>query len=215
MIKNYKAVIFDMDGTLLDSMWVWPTLDRQFFENEKLDMPDNLLEEIQGLSMHEIAVYYLEHFPLDYSVEELIQIWNDMANEHYANNVTYKKGALSFLKHLKKNHYKLGIATSNSRELVDICDRRLLFTEYIDEMVTSGEVKKGKPHPDIYLKVAHKLGVRPEECLVFEDIPGGLLAAKRAGMDTCAVADEFSNHLKKEKQQMATYFIESFEELLA
>lgn len=215
MYKKYKAVIFDMDGTLIDSMWIWPKLDEDFFEQEQIPMPDTLQKDIEGYSMQETAEYFVKTFPISYSVPELMELWNDMAAYQYAHEVPYKDGAFRFLQELKARGVKTGIATSNSRELVELVDKKLHFSQYIDTIVTAKEVPKGKPDPDIYLTVAKQLQVAPKDCLVFEDVPNGLLAAKRAGMDTCAVSDDFSRDMEEEKRQMAEHFIYSYDELLA
>ena len=214
MRPEYKAVIFDMDGTLIDSMWVWTRLDEKFFEEHHITMPDTFARDIEGLSMQETAEYFIRTFHLDYSVPELMNIWNEMAAWEYTHEVPYKEGAYAFLKHLRSLGIKTGIATSNTRELVQMVDEHLHFLPYIDVLVTTNEVPKGKPAPDIYLLVAEKLKVAPRDCLVFEDIPGGILAGKNAGMTTCAVQDEFSAHLEEEKRSLADYFINSFQEIL-
>ena len=214
MYPEYKAVIFDMDGTLIDSMWVWTKLDEKFFEERNMTMPDTLAKDIEGLSMQETAEYFIRTFHLDYEIPELMALWNDMAAWEYTHEVPYKEGAFAFLKQVKDLGIKTGIATSNSRELVDMVDENLHFLPYIDVLVTTNEVPKGKPAPDIYLMVAQKLKVKPGECLVFEDIPSGILAGKNAGMTTCAVQDDFSAHLEEEKRNLADYFINSFKDIL-
>lgn len=214
MHPEYKAIIFDMDGTLIDSMWVWTRLDEKFFEERNMTMPNSLAKDIEGLSMQQTAEYFIKTFHLNYSVTELVELWNEMAAWEYTHEVPYKEGADSFLKYAKEHGMKIGIATSNSRELVELVDKRLSFLPYVDVLVTSNEVPNGKPEPDIYLKVAEQLQVKPEECLVFEDIPSGILAGKRAGMSTCAVQDDFSSHLEDEKRNLADYFINSFQEIM-
>lgn len=214
MHPDYKAVIFDMDGTLIDSMWVWTRLDEKFFEERQMSMPETLARDIEGLSMQETAAYFINTFGLDYEIPELMALWNDMAAWEYTHEVPYKEGAYEFLKQVKALGLKTGIATSNSRELVNMVDERLHFLPYIDVLVTTNEVPKGKPAPDIYLLVAEKLGVDPKNCLVFEDIPSGILAGKNAGMSTCAVQDDFSAHLEDEKRLLADHFIYSFRELM-
>ena len=137
-----------------------------------------------------------------------------MAYEKYAKEVPLKRGALKFLQYLKENNIKTGIATSNSRELAGAVLKGLNVERYFDAIHTSCEVLKGKPSPDIYLYVAEKLSVAPENCLVFEDIPQGILAGKNAGMKVCAVWDEFSVPIEEEKKSLADYFIESFDEVI-
>ncbi len=214
MLKNIEAVIFDMDGTLVDSMWVWAQVDRDFLGERGLEVPSDLGKEIEGLSFEQTADYFLNRFPLDMTRDELMKIWVDMCHEEYREKVGFKPGAFEFLKILKEKGIKTGIATSNARELVEIVGNSLGFLPYIDEIATSEDVPKGKPAPDIYLYVAEKLKVNPERCLVFEDVPNGLRAGNAAGMFTCAVWDEFSAAWDDEKKELSNYFIKTYTELL-
>ena len=91
----------------------------------------------------------------------------------------------------------------------------LHFEDYIQEIVTSCEVKQGKPAPDVYLEAASRLGAQPERCLVFEDVPMGILAGKNAGMRVCAVEDEFSAAQREEKQKLADYYITDYRQVFA
>lgn len=214
MLNNVKAVIFDMDGTLIDSMWVWAQIDIDFLGARGLEVPSNLQKEIEGLSFEQTADYFLKTFPLDMSRDELMQIWVDMCYDAYREKVTYKTGAFEFLKYLKEKGIKTGIATSNARELVELVGNSLGFLPYIDSIATSEDVPNGKPQPDIYLYVAKNLNVEPKNCLVFEDVPNGIRAGNAAGMKTCAVWDKFSEIFGDEKKELADYFIHSYMELL-
>ena len=108
-----------------------------------------------------------------------------------------------------------GIATSNGRTLAEAALKALRIEEYFTSVRTSGEVEAGKPKPDIYLKVAEDMQVQPEHCLVFEDVPMGILAGKRAGMKVCAVYDEFSRLLDLEKKQLADYYVRDFRDVMS
>ena len=136
-----------------------------------------------------------------------------MAYEAYRTKVPYKKGALEFLKWCKANGKKLGIATSNSRELVDNVGEVLKFSEFFDCIITSCEVKKGKPAPDVYLAVAEKLGVLPQKSLVFEDVVAGIMAGKNAGMTVIAVEDEYSADMREKKKELADDYINDYTDL--
>ncbi|MBE5961327.1 MAG: HAD family phosphatase [Lachnospiraceae bacterium] len=213
MLKDKKAVIFDLDGTLVDSMWMWKQIDIEFLNRYNIEIPDDLQRAIEGMSFSETAGYFKERFEIPEDVETIKSIWNEMAYLKYKNEVPLKEGVLSFLQMLKKNGIKTGIATSNSRHLVQTVVESLGVEEYFDAIHTSCEVAKGKPAPDIYLYVADKLEVAPEHCLVFEDIPQGIMAGKNAGMQVCAVQDEFSRDIEEEKRSLADYFIESYLEI--
>ena len=214
MLSGIKAVIFDLDGTLVDSMWMWKAIDIEYLSRFNHSCPDDLQEKIEGMSFSETAVYFKERFQIPEDLETIKATWNEMAYLKYKNEVPLKEGALSFLQSLKARGIKTGIATSNSRKLVDAVIESLNLSEYFDAIHTSCEVGKGKPAPDIYLLVCEKLGVKPEECLVFEDIPQGILAGKNAGMRVCAIQDDFSRKLEEEKRRLSDYFIGSYFELM-
>ena len=213
MLEQIESVIFDLDGTLVDSMWLWHGIDMEFLGQRGLPLPETYQKDIEGMSFTETAVYTKELFHLSESVEELKGIWNRMAIGKYANEVPFKPGAERFLKYCKSQSIPGGIATSNSRELVDAVGKSLHFDEYIQEIVTACEVERGKPAPDVYLEAASRLGAQPFRCLVFEDVPMGIMAGKNAGMRVCAVEDAFSAGQKEEKQKLADYYITDYHEI--
>lgn len=214
MLNNVKAVLFDLDGTLIDSMWVWKTIDIEFLGGYGIELPDDLQSSIEGMSFTETAAYFKERFQFEETVEEIKSIWNEMAFEEYTTTVQLKDGVVHFLEYLKQNGIKAGISTSNSLELVQGVLKAKEIHHLFDTVLTACEVKVGKPSPDIYLKTAEKLNVKPEECLVFEDIPMGILAGKNANMKVCTIYDDFSKNQEEKKRQLADYYINTFHEVL-
>ena len=215
MLTGKKAVIFDMDGSLVDSMWIWPEVDRIYMEKYHLTEPVTFHRDIEGKSYTETARYFVDTFQtLDRTVEQVMQEWRDMTIRLYATEVFPKPGAVEFLKAMKKQGVLLGIATSNDRTIADAALQARHLAPYFDSIRTSCEVSAGKPAPDVYLKVAEDLRIEPSSCLVFEDVPNGILAGKNAGMEVCAVDDEFSRPLEAEKKRLADYFIRDFNDIL-
>jgi len=213
ILSDIDAVIFDLDGTLVDSMWMWKSIDIEYLARFGIEMPSDLQKCIEGMSFSETAVYFKERFGLKDSLDQIKSDWNAMAWDKYLNEVPLKEGAIELLKWLKANNIPAGIATSNSRELTELIVNKLGIAEYFKSIRTSCEVLKGKPSPDIYLLVAQDLGVAPDGCLVFEDVIHGIMAGKNAGMKVCAVYDEFSEKYTEEKIKLADYYVHSLKDL--
>lgn len=214
VFDNLKAIIFDMDGTLVDSMWIWKQIDIDFFKMFNFEFPGDMQKEIEGMSFYQTALYFKERYKFPISIEEMIEIWNHMAYDKYSKEVYFKEGAKDFLIYCKEHNIKLGIATSNSRFLFDAVREHLKLDDYFDCMLTGSEIINGKPAPDVYLKVAEKLGVSPEECLVFEDIIPGIMSGHNANMKVVAIADLYSQNDEIQKREMADYFIYDYYDVL-
>ncbi|MBQ2287480.1 MAG: HAD family phosphatase [Lachnospiraceae bacterium] len=214
MLKNVKAVLFDLDGTLVDSMSMWKEIDVDYLKMFQISVPETLQEDIEGLSMYQTAVYFKETFGIPDSLEKIQETWNLMAYDKYIHEVPLKPYVREFLDYLKNKDIPCGIATSNSRILTEAILKSHEVDRYFRVMVTGDEVKKGKPEPDVYLTAAQKMGINPKDCLVFEDIPFGILSGKRAGMTVCAVEDIYSLKDTEEKMHLADFYIKSYEELL-
>lgn len=214
MLNDKEAVIFDLDGTLVDSMWMWKSIDREYLDRFQISLPTDLQSQIEGMSFTETAEYFKKRFELKDSIEKIKADWNQLAWDKYMTEVPLKQGVLEFLTHCKQEGLKMGIATSNSVELVTNIAKVHNLDQYIEIIRTSCDVKKGKPAPDIYLLVAQQLKVIPQKCLVFEDIVPGIQAGKAAGMTVCAVEDPYSANQREEKKKLADYYINNYYEIL-
>ncbi len=209
-----KAVIFDLDGSMVDSMWIWRSIDIEYLGRFGIALPDKLQADIEGMSFSETATYFKKRFALPDSLEQIKEDWNRMAWDKYEREVPLKKGVKELLDYCKANGILLGIATSNSRQLVETVVRAHHLESYFDCIMTACEVEKGKPAPDIYLAVSDTLKVSPADCLVFEDIVPGIQAGIAAGMKVCAVYDQYSAYQDDEKRRQADYYTYEFKELM-
>ncbi len=212
-IDAYDAVIFDLDGTLVDSMWMWRAIDIEYLARFGLTMPEDLQKQIEGMSFAETAVYFKTRFGIPDDLDKIKADWNDMAMDIYKTRVSVKPGVLRYLTYLQRKGIPTGIATSNSSELLNAVLDATGLRPYFNEIHTSCEVAHGKPWPDIYLHVAKHLGIKPERCLVFEDIEQGVLAGKAAGMRVCSVYDAFSEDNQEQIRAISDYHIMDFHEL--
>lgn len=210
--RNIKGAVFDMDGTILDSMGMWQDIDRRYLARFGKEAPADLQRRIEGFSVPETARYFKEAFGIPDGTDEIIAAWNEMAREEYLYCLQLKPGAEAYLRSLHARGVLLGIATTNYRDLTKACLARLGILDLFTAVVTSGEIEKGKPDPEIFLKAAQAMGLSPEDCVVFEDLPAGLLAGKRAGMRTVAVYDGAAAAVDTDKRAMADAYAASWEE---
>ncbi|MCI8580489.1 MAG: HAD family phosphatase [Dorea sp.] len=214
MLENVDACIFDLDGTLVDSMWVWVSVDEEYIRKYKLTKPKDFHAGMEGMSYSETAQYFLDCFPsIPLSREEIMDEWTQMAHEKYMTEVLLKKGAKEFLQDLKERGIKTGIASSNSKQMIVDTLKSHGIAEYIDSVRSACEAGAGKPSPDVYLLVAKDLNAEPKRCLIFEDVPMGILAGKNAGMKTCAVDDDFSKGQEEKKRTLADYYIQDYDDI--
>lgn len=212
--NNIQAVIFDLDGTLVDSMWVWNQIDIEYLRKKGHTVPENLKEEISHLSFLQTAEYFKKRFDLSDSVEEILEDWHKMSFDFYANKVKLKDGVKQFLDMLKSKNIKIALATSNSTPLLEACLKNNGIYDYFDSITVTDEVSRGKNFPDVYLLAAQKVNASPENCAVFEDIIPAVKGAKSANMTVVAVKDEASILDKEELCKLADKYIDSYLELL-
>lgn len=210
MLHGIDAVIFDMDGSLVDSMWMWRAIDIEYLGRFGIPLPEDLQSRIEGMSFGETALYFKKHFGIPDSVEDIKETWNRMAWDKYIYEVPLKEGIPEFLNGCRDNGIALGIATSNSRELAENVAGTHRLRDYFTCIVTGSDVERGKPAPDIYLEAARQLKADPDKCLVFEDIVAGILAGKNAGMRVCAVEDVYSAQDADRKRKLADYYIHTY-----
>lgn len=212
--RNIKGAIFDLDGTLLDSMWVWDKVDVDFLGSRGFDVPPDYQKAIAAMGFTETAEYTIERFRLAEKTEDIIGEWNEMARREYHERVVIKPYVRELLEKLKQNGIRLGVATASYASLFEQCLKRNGIYSYFQAFTETSEVARGKGFPDIYIKTAEKLGCVPEECIVFEDIHQGILAAKEGGFYTVGVYEDKSAYSWIDIMRDADLAVQGFDELL-
>ncbi len=213
-LKKAKACIFDLDGTLMDSMGVWYRVDQQFFLSKGMVLPEDYQKSIAHMSFYDIARYTIDRFHLTETPEELMDIWMGIAQSEYAFNIKAKPNAKLLLSKLKENGFRLGLATSNQEKLYVPCLKNNGLYDYFDILENVDSLKTNKSEPKIYLHLAEELDFKPEETIVFEDILIGTKTAHDAGFLTVSVRDEASRNDWPEIDRIADMVIDDFKQVI-
>lgn len=206
-----KAAIFDLDGTLIDSTWVWDKVDRVFQEKMAIQVKDDYYDIVVPMNPTQMAEYTIEEFNLNLTVDELKDFWVSIAEDLYREEVRLKEGAYEWLQYLKIKGVKLGIATSCFKNLCESVLKSNGVLELFDTICFTDEIGQGKEDAGVYLHCAKTLGVKASECMVFEDISLPLQNVKEQGMCYIGVEDKRQSEItKKELLKNADLYIESF-----
>ena len=205
-----KGYIFDLDGTLLDSMSVWDNIGIDFLKARGITPPPDYMDAIFPMSFEQSAAYTIARFGLPDSPGSLMRAWNEMAAHAYGNTVQMKPGAKEYLFALRGRGVRLAVATSLSGALYRPALRRHGIDQLFDVICGAEEVPCSKSRPDIFLLCARQLGLRPSECVVFEDLLGAVESAKSIGMRVIGVYDQSSEKDWARIKQRADSVIYSF-----
>ena len=212
--KDIELVIFDLDGTLIDSTSLWADIDRDFFTSKGMEIPPNYNKEIAHIGLTAAAILTRDKYVPYLAIEEIMKQWNDYALEAYQKHIPLKDHALELLDLLKSHNVKIALATANSEELYLPCLFRLDIHKYFDLIIDVNSCKDGKNSPEIYDKVRHNFGVKRENSLVVEDMLQALMTAYNNGYMVVGVNDKNSVTNEEENKKYCHLFINNFSELI-
>lgn len=208
-----KAFIFDLDGTLIDSMPLWDEIYAAPFEKSGIPVPDGYLLAVNHMSLDECVKYTLESTPLRCDAKALVSAWSGLAAKAYGESVPLKDGASDLLRFLRSEGIRLAIATALPLSLAMPCLKRLGVAEFFDAILSTDDVSRGKDDPAVYFAAAEKLGAIPSECAVVEDSHVGIAVAAKAGFFTIGVFDKSSIKHEDEISAIADVYVRSLVEI--
>jgi len=209
----FEAVIFDMDGILIDSEPLHIQLEEEIFKEIGANVSFEEHISFVGTTSHYMWEYVINKYNIPHTVEELVEMDRKRYFDYISKNddaIKPIEGVDKLVRELYSKKVKLAVASSSPIKVIKLVVKRLKLESYFDELVSGDFVKRSKPHPDIFIYAAEKLLVEPERCLVIEDSNKGVLAAKSAGMKVVGFINPNSGN---QDINMANMVIRSFSEL--
>ena len=213
LINSCTTLIFDLDGTILDSMKVWGEVDEIFLSKRSLKVTPEYVEGIKCRSIYQGALFTIELFGLDETPEAVVEEWENLVADKYSNEILLKEGVKDFLFYAKSKGLKICLATASSRKNSANALRNNGVLELFDHLLTlddfEGEINKH--NPDIFLKAMNLTGeTDTSKCIVFEDVLGAIEGANKAGFKTVIVFDELSQKAYDEATHIADFEIKNW-----
>ena len=186
-VYSFKGMIFDLDGTLIDSADVWRDIDIKFLKKRGIDIPDDYAKNVSAMNFRDAAEYTIRRFGFKESPEDLIEEWSQLALYEYTYNIKAKPHAAEFLRSVRARGIRTALATASNEALYTAVLKSNGLYDYIELFVSTEQVERGKGFPDVYELAAERLGLKAEECIVFEDIIEAIHGAKAGDFATAAV----------------------------
>ncbi|ODN65816.1 HAD family hydrolase [Methylophaga muralis] len=214
-----KAVIFDMDGVIVDSEQIWDDAEKHVFSSYGIDITESDQLNTRNMNMQQVSQYWSQKARTPFSLEESEQNVIQRVCQQIQQTPVAMQGALNLLKQIHTMNFPIGLATNAPKPVCHTVLQCLQIETYFTSVQTADDVKNTKPHPEIYLKSADNLKVDPQHCLVFEDSPTGVRAAHAAGMQVIyvnpiRVADHAINTMTRTSfQSLMQFNIDELESL--
>ena len=206
-------LIFDLDGTLIDSTGVWVDVDKIFLARRGVEYSKEYYEGVAHTILQNCATFTKEFLNLEESCEEIIAEWMELAKDAY-DHVPLKPGVREYLEQCKAEGERMILLTACVPEHCRTALKRHGLEPYFERLILAQELNMDKKSPEVFLQVAEMMGVKPEDCVLYDDSIAACKSAKQAGLKTVGVFDEHCSENKAELRMICDAFIMSFEDLL-
>lgn len=210
-----KAVIFDFDGTLADSLWMWRQVDEVFLCRIGKTCDETYIELMRNASFEDGAQITIDRYGLDLTPQAVIDAWLSIAIELSNNEIELKPGVLDYLKALNQAQIPYALATSSLPVLCMPVLRRYGIQDWFKAIITSEDIPRSKRSPDVFFKTSDALGFNPSEVVVFEDILMGIETAKKAGFYTAGIYDRYAQAEFQAIQKVADWSFRSWADVMS
>lgn len=212
--RKIDGAIFDMDGTLLDSMHIWDDIGSKFLKSIGIEPEENLREVLRVMSVMQGAEYFIIHYGVKMTVPEIVSKMRSIVAHQYEEIVKEKPGIKELLECLKNAGVKMCVATATDKSLSKIALKRNGLMDYFADIITCDDVGKGKDEPYIYLEARDIIGTDTEHTAVFEDAYYAAKTAKDAGFILVGVEDKSAEGQRSEIIKISDVYTKDFKNLI-
>lgn len=212
-LKDIKGAIFDLDGTLLDSMYIWSEIGLKFLNNEGITPPPGVEDEFVKMSLVQAAEFYIKNYAPEKTVMDIVNSINALIKDFYFDEVLLKPGVKEFLEYLKNKGVKMCVATATDKYMVEKALQRNGIDMYFSEIFTCGTVGAGKDTAVIYDKSLEHLGTNKENTFVFEDALYAIETANKAGYKIVGISDVSEKADPETVKSYCDYYINNYSEI--
>lgn len=213
MEKGLKGAIFDLDGTIVDSMGMWRSLDKDFITSQGVQYDPEMSKAIMGMTLEQAAEYFNKTLKLGKTTGQILGEWEDYLWDQYQNKIPLKRHSERLIEKWHREGIKMCVATLTDKPLAEAVLKKYGLLGKMEFVRTVAEVGKSKAHPDIYLQCAEEMGLKPQECVVLEDTCHAIETAKGAGFTVYAI-DEATAGSKEKIRSVCDRYINHFDELI-
>lgn len=207
-----KCAIFDFDGTLFDSMFIWDMIGEVYLRSLGKEPKPSMREDIRALSLYQSAYYFKKEYEIDLSLEEIMEGINKTVENFYIHEVQPKAGVVDFLRQMKQQEIATCIATASERYLIEAALQRCHMEDLFDAIFTCTEVGHGKDEPIVFRKAMECFDAERDNTIIFEDALHAVETAKKDGFKVAVVFDS-SEKRQTEIQQLSDFYITDFQQI--
>ncbi|MCR5624779.1 MAG: HAD family phosphatase, partial [Lachnospiraceae bacterium] len=211
---NYKGAIFDMDGTLLDSMYLWDINCNKYLTDRNIEPEPNLAQVFKEKTLTESAAYYQQRYKITDSIEKICDDINNMIEYSYTHDVEKKPGVIAFLEHLKKNNVKMYVCSATDSGLMKKALKFAGILDYFEGVISTQDTGISKREPDVYDRATSAMGLTRKDVHIFEDSYYAIETCYKAGYHVSAMADRSSFEDADNIKKIVDNYVSSFEELI-
>jgi len=209
---KYKGAIFDLDGTLLDSMPFWENVGTEYLKQKGHNPPDSVNKILKTMSLAQSARYFRENYFISQNENEIIKEVIGLIEKKYLLDIPLKPSVVPFLCELHKNNVKMCVATASDHDLAKAALERLGVAKFFKFIFTCSDAGMGKDSPEFFVKAVKKLKIPKHETIVFEDALHAIKSAKAAGLCVAAVYDSSSHEEQEQIKSTADFYLNSFKD---